>query len=127
MGQRVANPRASNSDAGSNDDRRSTDRNRLVQTFEDAMGDRSGLIDISNILEQHRELVSADSRYDIGATRSVEEALRDHLQDAVAGTVPKRVIDRLEFIQIDVEHCHRRAIRAAALPGSFEVASSPIE
>src|SRR2546425_11051856 len=50
-------------------------------------------------VEQHRELVTAESRRRVGRTQTVLEALTDLTKQLVACGVPQRVVDGLEGVE----------------------------
>ena len=64
---------------------------------------RGGCIEIghgSGFLQDHRELVTAKPENMIGLD-ICPDALRDALQQIIAGLMPERVVDRLEIVEID--------------------------
>jgi hypothetical protein len=70
-------------------------------------------------LDHHDEFVPAQARQEVAFAQQRAQALRDFLQQAVAGVVAEAVVDRLEIVQ--VEHSHRD--RPAVAPGVRSVTS----
>ena len=61
--------------------------------------------------QDHDELVAAEAREDVGLAHGPGEALRDRLQQQVAGIVAQRVVDALEVVE--VEEQARDVVRVA--------------
>ena len=55
-------------------------------------------------LEQHRELITAESGDGVALTEGLLEAPRDLDEQRVAGRMAEAVVDRLEVVEIDEEH-----------------------
>ena len=66
--------------------------------------------------KNHDELVSPQTRDSVGFPYGAGKALRDRLQQMVAGVVPHRVVDALEVVEIQEKTCDLVAI-AKAKPG----------
>src|SRR5690606_5891242 len=73
-------------------------------------------------LEQHAELIAAEPREGISPADLGLQQSADLLQQLVARTVPARVVDNLELIEIDVEDGVRRLPRLRALQRTLEAA-----
>jgi hypothetical protein len=56
------------------------------------------------VVHQHRELVAAQPRHQIGLAREGEEHLRQLLQQFVAGRMAAGVVDDLEAVEVDHDH-----------------------
>ena len=54
--------------------------------------------------QQHRELVAAQPRRGVGRAQRRAQALGRGLEHRVAGLVPVGVVDRLEVVEVDVDH-----------------------
>ena len=64
---------------------------------------------------QHQELVAAPPEDVVRLADVAQQEHRDLAQDAVAGLVPERVVDRLEAIDVDEHDRQRRLVAAVAL------------
>src|SRR5205807_7576479 len=62
---------------------------------------------LARVLEQHGELVAAESREGVAGPAGVLEALRDLLEELIAGVVAERVVDLLEAVEVDQQHGER--------------------
>ncbi|MCU0615895.1 MAG: hypothetical protein MUD17_02255 [Gemmatimonadaceae bacterium] len=56
------------------------------------------------LLDQHREFITAESGDRVAASHRAAKTLRDHLQEVVPGRVTERIVDGFEVVQIDQEH-----------------------
>ena len=72
----------------------------LVNSLGHARGVRLG----ADVVEQDGELVTAEPRERIAGANAALEPARRRAQDLVTDRVPEAVIDRLETIEIEVEH-----------------------
>ena len=86
-------------------------------------------VSLTEIPQQHRELVAAEAADHVGGTYLVRYRGNDRLQHLVAGRVPEGIVDRLEAV--DVEH-DQRAGRLIALdegerPGELALEAATIE
>jgi hypothetical protein len=59
---------------------------------------------VGDVGAQHRELVAADAGHQIGVAHHRREAPADLAQHHVAHAVAEAVVDRLEPVEVDVEH-----------------------
>ncbi len=64
-----------------------------------------GLLDRRDALEQYRELVAAEACDRVGRTRALDQALGRGLQQPVADVVAQGIVDVLEIVEVDHEHC----------------------
>src|SRR5262245_46342987 len=55
-------------------------------------------------MREHTELVTSEARQHVARAKLRVEPSRDRFQEAVAGDVTVRVVDRLEAIEVDEEH-----------------------
>src|ERR671924_190744 len=74
-----------------------------LERLEDPVGDVRRLLEVSDPVEEDRELVAAEARDGIGGPHGADEALRDLLEDDVARRVAEAVVDGLEVVEVD-EH-----------------------
>jgi hypothetical protein len=90
-------------------------------------GDRPSLGEV-DVAEDHRELIAADPRGDVGCGDPLVERLTHHPDQPVAGDVAVGVVDRLEAIE--VEQQQRRALAALAasadLPPQLLLEAAPV-
>ena len=71
---------------------------------DDALGDGVGLHAAAVVLEQHGELVAAETRRGVRRARAVGQAGGRGAQQLVAGGVADAVVDGLEAVEVDEEH-----------------------
>src|SRR5262249_37927512 len=57
--------------------------------------------------QQHDELVAAETRYDVGRTHVANERGGNRLEHRVAGAMAVTVVDRLKFVEVEIDQ--RRA------------------
>src|SRR3989338_1061462 len=76
------------------------------------------------LAEHHHEFVAAETRDSIHLAHTTGETARYLYQQQIAHTMPIRIIERLEVIQIEK---HYRAIMAAAFAGSHRLPEPVIE
>ena len=70
--------------------------------------------------KNHDELVSPQTRDSVGFPYGAGKALRDRLQQMVAGVVPHRVVDALEVVEIQEKTCDLVAIARSLGDDLFE-------
>src|SRR5207342_1175512 len=102
-------------EAGTRIDRLSADVVTRLEAAEDAFGDVRGLRRIDDLVEQDRELVSAEARNRVGRAHEVLEPSSDLLEDLVAGRMAEAVVDGLEVVEVDEDDADRRATAARPL------------
>lgn len=83
-----------------NADRIPADRIKLIQNFEKFCREANCPLAIF-LHKQDSELISTDSRSDVGATNRALKALRRRLKQGVTGRVAHCVVDGLEAAYID--------------------------
>src|SRR5207247_2081274 len=67
----------------------------------DSLGDLNGVRDLPRLLEQDRELVSAEASHCVARADAVEQPPRHGREQLVALIVSEAVVDRLESVQIE--------------------------
>ena len=77
-----------------------------------------GLACVGDAVQQHRELVAAESRGRVARAHERVDPRGDALQQSIAGAVSETVVDRLEVVEIDEQHRYRTS---AAQPGCQRV------
>ncbi len=87
---------------------------RLAQALEHPLGDVDGLLRALHLLDQDGELVAAEAGDRVGRADGVAQAMRDLLQHRVAGGMAEAVVDRLEVVEVDEDHAHRRLLAGRA-------------
>ncbi len=97
-------------DAGVDVQRKPVDRERVLESFEDLVGDHHGAGCVRHAGQQDRELVAAQSCDRVAVAEQRLQPGPDHLQQHVAGVVPQRVVDLLETVEVDDHHAHRFAV-----------------
>jgi hypothetical protein len=76
---------------------------RLGQRRDDPGGDLGRLVDRSDTLEHHGELVAAEAGGEVGGAQVQPQPVGDPDQQQVARRVAERVVDRLEPVEVDEE------------------------
>ncbi len=74
-----------------------------LHRLDDAAGDHLHVVAIAHPRQQHRELVAAQPGDDVGGAQATPDARRGAAQDLVAHTVPHRVVDGLEVVEVEEE------------------------
>ena len=98
---------------------------RLGEQLEDPLRRVGGGLALGDVLEQHGELVAAESRGDVRAADAVVEAARELDEHLVAGGVAERVVHGLEVVEVEEDH-RRRAVLAAARAIAWRTCSANI-
>jgi hypothetical protein len=83
----------------------------LLQPFDD----RFCILNGWNVFQQQHEFVAAVSRHQILVTHAANQPLGEFFQHAVAGGMAMIVVDPLETIEIEKQHCKWR-VRTGACP-----------
>ena len=65
-----------------------------------------GILDVRRAGQHHREFVAAEACGETAVRDRVAQAFSDGFQNLVAETVPHRVVDVLEVVQIEKKHRH---------------------
>ena len=89
-------------------------RDRTSERVPDALGELTGGVGIGHVLEQDRELVTAEPRRRVAGAQAAAEALGRRHEEPVTGFVAERVVHGLEVV--DVEEQDREALGAALRP-----------
>jgi hypothetical protein len=71
-----------------------SDRDRFAQGAHDSLGESNDLAATGDVLDEHGELVTAQSSCGVGPAKNGDEVGRDRLQQFVARGVAEAVIDR---------------------------------
>ena len=74
------------------------------------MRECGGFVGVVVVVEDDRELVAAEPGRDVGVAKRGLDALAHLHQQPVADQVATAVIDRLELVEIEIEHDERRAV-----------------
>src|SRR5690606_25707848 len=74
---------------------------RLGEAGEESASDRLDLQRAGDVLEQHGELVSAETREQIARPYARFQPLDDGAKQAVPELMPQRIVDGLEAVQIE--------------------------
>jgi hypothetical protein len=101
------------------------DPHRPAHRAHQALGEGRHVLRRPRRLDEHGELVAAEPRHRVAPARGALQAAGDLRQQAVAGAVAQRVVDRLEVVEVEQEHrdavaVGRRGVRAAAGLGAGE-------
>jgi hypothetical protein len=93
--------------AGSDDDLARLGAQRGVQRLLHALGDARGVRGILEVVQQHREFVSAQTGQYVARTHAALQPPRDARDKPVAGEMTETVVDLLEPIEIEEEERDR--------------------
>ena len=77
------------------------------ERFHDAIGQIGDGLQTRGVLQEHRELVTAEARRGVGRTDRVDEPPADLTQHLVAHGMPEAVVDGLEVVEIEEDHADR--------------------
>jgi hypothetical protein len=80
------------------------DLKRRPQRVEDPAGDQRRLGWIADLLQQHRELVPAESRHRVPRSHGGGQPGRQRDQELVADGVAEAVVDQLEAVDVHEQH-----------------------
>ena len=94
-------------DAGGDDELASFYLERLRQGVENFLRHLRHVARIRQVLEQHRELVAAETRHGVALAHAGRQPPGGHPQRAVADVMPQRVVDDLETVEIEEQHRQR--------------------
>src|SRR5205085_6239936 len=83
----------------------SADRERRVERLLDSERNAIGLPVVQETAQQDGEFVAAKSREGVAGPQAGFEPARDRDEQFVADQVTEAVVDDLEAIQIEVQHC----------------------
>ena len=88
--------------------------------MEDPAGHGLGVLDVSDVLQQHGELVPAEARQRVSGAEGFGDVLGYGHEQAVAGLVPDAVVDDLEAVHVGEQHAVDGAVALAAAEGLLE-------
>ena len=86
----------------------------------DALRDLERGVEVAHRVQQHGELVAAESRDQVGRPEQRRERVRDGDEHVVAHLVTETVVDLLEPVDVDEEHRDAATRRGDVGPGSIE-------
>ena len=89
---------------------------------DDALGERGGLVRVTQGILQHDELVAAEAGDDVGAAHGVAQPVGHGAQQLVAARVAQRIVDLLELVEVDEVDGERPAAAQARHRGVHLVA-----
>ena len=112
-GRVVARARQRDADADAGEHLVPAHLDRRRQLLVDPLGDAGGVRLAVDVVEQHGELVAAQARERVARPHAALEPARGADQQLVAGLVSEAVVDRLEAIEIEVEHREQRIAQRA--------------
>ena len=72
--------------------------------MQDPLGDVGGVLWTGGLLEQDRELVTAEARRGVADADAALQPLGHLEQHPVAGRVTEAVVDRLEIVEVEEDH-----------------------
>ena len=78
----------------------------LAHESDEAVGDAPAVLGASDVGEQDRELVAAESCGQVVGSQRVGEAVGDRLEQAVTGGMAQRVVDRFEVVEVEDDEPH---------------------
>ena len=108
LGRERVRPDEADADAGAREDLLAVDLDGQLDRSQEADRCVGGVRGVLHPVEQHGELVAAEPRHRVRRTDGGRQPLRHLPQHAIAGRVAQAVVDRLEVVQVDEHHRHRR-------------------
>ena len=93
---------------------------RLAQHVQHLLRHHDRLIGMGQVLENDRELVTAQACHGIDLARATTEASGDVLEQAVAQRVSEAVVDGLESVQVEEQQCHQVFLPVGAVDGLLQ-------
>ena len=76
----------------------------------------------SDVPQQHRELVAAETRHDVRRAHAAHQRRRDRLEDGVARGMAVTVVHRLEIVEVEIDQRRAGAIALDVSQRAFELA-----
>src|SRR5581483_5630868 len=104
-------------DAGGDPERPAAIGGRRAADLGEQVLGRAPRLAFADRREQHRELVAAEARDDVGGPGALVEYARHVAQHGVAGGMTGRVVDALEVVDVDAQY--RAVFGVAAGPGQL--------
>jgi len=92
----------------------------LGHRCEQALRDLRDFVEVGHALEQHGELVVAQSRQGIDAAQARLQAARRLGEDEVAHRLPERVVDLLEIVEVEDHHREQAPAAVGARDGMIQ-------
>ena len=80
---------------------RVAEHERLTHGGDQPLGHLHGGANAVEVLADHHELVAAQPGHGVGGPHRVLETRRQRREELIAGSVPERVVDELEVIEIE--------------------------
>jgi hypothetical protein len=80
---------------------------RLLKRIQEPLRGAGGVARLAELLQQDRELVSAEAGDGVGRAQAFAEPLGDEDQKPIAGPVAEAVVDGLEAVEVAEEDRHR--------------------
>ena len=85
----------------------SVDLHPLLQASQDPVRDPHRLVLVFQVLEQHRELVAAETGHRVVGAQARFQPPRHFHEEVVAGREAQGLVDRLEPVDVEEEHRER--------------------
>ena len=108
-------------DAHRGDQRAPVDHHRGAQCLIDALGRLVHLVGVLDVLHHHHELIAPHAHHQVIGAHGRADALRDGLQELVAGLVTARVVDVLEAVEIEEQRREQRPLVLRRIDGIGQV------
>ena len=90
------------------------ERDGALERVDDALGRVGRRLGIFDVLEQDRELVTAEARRGVGGADRGRDPLRDLEQQLVAGRVAEAVVDSFEVVEVEEDDGEAELLAARA-------------
>ena len=71
-------------------------------------------------LQQHGELIAAQTRHGVTGTQALAQPVGDHAEQGIAGMVAELVVDGLEIVQVAEQHGQIGTVVAPQRQGVIE-------
>ncbi len=86
------------------------DMEGIADGFEDLLGDERGVLGMTELGQEQRELVAAEAGHRVAVAHARLNPRRHGLQKLVADVVAEGIVDDLETIEVEEQHGHARVV-----------------
>ena len=111
IGAVVATDRQRDAHAHREEHRLIADAQRVLKILEESFGHEHGIVGTGDVLEQHDELVAAETADGVVGAEHRCEPFGEPDEHVVAGRVTEAVVDDLEVVDVEEHHRERRVVR----------------
>lgn len=112
--------RGGHSDAGADPNLSSVQKERNLECSRDSLDNDDRILQAWNVVEKHREFVTAEACDGIAAPGGVQEPGSDRAEKPITRGMTETVIDGLEVVQIEEDDRETRTMSALSCEGVFD-------